>query len=119
MKSKLYKITPAPKPRMTQRDRWKRRPVVQRYNAFKDQVRLLNVKVPEYGAHVIFHIPMPRSWSIKKCRQHHGQPHQQKPDIDNLLKGLLDAVYQDDSVVFQIKVTKIWMPKGAIEIEEG
>lgn len=34
-----YPIVPVPKPRMTQRDKWQKRPAVMRYRAFCDEVR--------------------------------------------------------------------------------
>ncbi len=85
---KEYAITPVPKPRMTQRDKWKKRPVVLRYHAFKDEVRAAGVELEESGQHIIFVLPMPKSWSKKKQREMVGKPHQQKPDKDNLEKAL-------------------------------
>lgn len=111
-----YDISPVPKPRMTQRDKWEKRPCVMRYRAFKDECRLCGVRVPEGGARVRFSIPMPKSWSKKKKSEMAGLPHQVRPDVDNLLKALLDAVYGDDSVVWDIRVTKIWGYHGRIEI---
>ena len=35
-----YPIIPLGKPRMTQRDKWAKRPAVLRYRAFKDECRL-------------------------------------------------------------------------------
>ena len=45
--SVVYPITPVPKPRMTRRDRWAKRPCVLRYWAFKDEVRLRRVSLPD------------------------------------------------------------------------
>lgn len=70
-----YDITPVPKPRQTQRDRWKKRGSVLRYRNFADEVRLMKVPLPEAGAHIIFHIPMPMSWSKKKKAEMNGKPH--------------------------------------------
>jgi len=111
---KIYNITPIPKPRMTQRDKWAKRPIVLRYFAYRDEVRLKGVELPECNYHVIFVLPMPKSWSKKKKLIHKGQAHQQTPDKDNLEKALLDAVYKDDSKVWDGRVTKVWGDKGAI-----
>jgi len=108
MKTHAYYFEPVPKPRMTQRDKWKKRPVVERYRAFKDLCRDENVSIPESGAHIRFYLKMPKSWSKKKKLAMEGHPHQQRPDIDNLLKGLLDAVYHEDSVVYNISASKYW-----------
>ena len=104
------------KPRMTQRDKWGEREAVQRYWAFKEECQVKGVQVPEQGADITFIMPMPKSWSNKKKEKMNGIQHQQKPDIDNLLKALLDAVYKDDSKVWDIKARKIWGFKGAINI---
>lgn len=104
------------KPRMTQRDKWGEREVVQRYWAFKEECQLKGVQVPEEGADITFILPMPKSWTNKKKEQMNGTPHQQKPDIDNLLKALLDAIYKDDSKVWKISAKKIWGYAGAINI---
>jgi Holliday junction resolvase RusA-like endonuclease len=111
-----YPIKPVPKPRMTRRDKWSKRDCVMRYRAFKDMVRLHRVKVPESGSHIIFRIEMPRSWSEKKKKAMDGQPHQQTPDVDNLLKALLDAIYKNDSHIWDSRVTKLWARRGSIEI---
>ncbi len=76
-------------------------------------------ELPEAGYHITFVIPMPQSWSKKKRAQHAGKPHQQKPDKDNLEKALLDAVFDEDSHVWDGRVTKIWGEKGQIIIEEA
>ena len=113
-----YPITPIGKPRMTRRDTWKKRPCVLRYYAFKDLIRLYRVDVPMSGATIRFELPMPPSWSKKKREAMNGQPHQQKPDIDNMLKALLDAVYHDDSVVWHLAgLEKRWAVEGAIMVE--
>lgn len=87
-----------------------------RYRAFKDQVRADRIQVPESGVHVIFRIRMPKSWSKKKKLSMDKQPHQQTPDVDNLLKALLDAVYGEDCVVWDIRGTKYWADKGSITV---
>lgn len=107
----IYGITPIPKPRMTRADKWKKRPCVQKYWDFKDEVRRLNIDLPESGAHVIFYLPIPKN-GIKRL----GKPHQQKPDCDNLLKALMDAIYDDDAHIYDIRVSKFWSEKGYIEI---
>lgn len=115
---RIYEIIPCPKPRMTQVDRWKSRPRVARYWAYRDQVRALGIQLPEYGYHIIFVMPMPKSWSLKKRVMMNNQPHQQTPDKDNLEKGLLDAVFGEDCRVWDGRVTKIWGDIGLIKIGE-
>lgn len=74
------------------------------------------VELPEDGAHVIFHLPMPKSWSDKKKIEMRGQPHKQTPDLDNLMKALGDAIYKNDCVISDIRLTKVWDYKGQIQI---
>ena len=116
---RTYKIIPVPKPRMTQRDKWKKRTPVLKYNAFKDEIRLNKVSIPDSGSHITFVIPMPASWSKKKKREYDGKPHQQRPDKDNLEKALLDAIFTEDCRVWDSRVTKIWGEKGLIIIDNG
>ena len=113
---KTYPITPVAKPRMTQRDKWKKRPVVQRYYAFKDQVRAHKVTLNYRDQRVIFIIPMPKSWSKSKRDVFNGSDHQQKPDIDNLFKALADSIFEDDSHISDVRISKIWGTEGAIII---
>lgn len=112
-----YPITPTPKPRMTQRDKWAKRPSVLRYRAFADECRLLIHTSLDRKA-ITFFIPMPKSWSKKKKAAMVGQPHRQRPDIDNYAKAVLDALYEDDSGVAEIHLKKVWAVDGAIDIRE-
>lgn len=114
---KTYPIIPNTKPRMTRSDKWKQRPCVLQYRAFKDEVRLHKVVLPECH-HVTFVVPMPKSWSMKKQKAHYGKPHQQRPDVDNFCKALFDAVFEEDSHIWDCRMTKIWGSKGEIRIRE-
>ena len=76
------------------------------------------------GIHVWF--SMPFSWSKKKKAAHAGQYHWQKPDADNVVKAVLDALtdcgaWLDDSQVASCQVIKRWAgqePTTLIEIVE-
>lgn len=114
-----YPITPLGKPRQTQRDKWAKRPAVLRYRAFCDEVRARGVRLPESGYHVLFVLPMPKSWSKVKREIWKGQGHQQKPDLDNLVKALMDALYADDCCVWDGRFTKVWGDVGEIVIREA
>ena len=103
-----YKIKPVPKPRQTQSDRWKKRPCVVRYHAFKDECRKYNINVPDSGSHIVFVLPMAKSWSKNKKQEHNGQPHKQKPDTDNMVKALFDALFSEDEHIWDFRATKIW-----------
>ena len=73
--------------------------------------------MPESRAHVIFVVPVPASWSKKKKREMWNKPHQQTPDVDNFLKALLDAVFEDDSKFWDCRVTKVWGQEGEIRVQ--
>lgn len=113
----IYKIIPHTKPRMTISDKWKKRKCVQDYWAYKDDVNKLGIKVPESNYHVTFVLPMPKSWSKKKRSEMDGKPHQQTPDKDNLEKGLLDAIFENDAHIWDGRVTKRWGKEGLIIID--
>lgn len=110
----LVKIDPVGKPRMTQSDRWKKRPAVLRYRAFCDELRLKLRFLPEH-LDITFLLPMPHSWSEKRKCAMDKAPHTAKPDIDNLLKALLDAMLEDDSCIHTIHgLRKRWARTGGI-----
>ncbi len=118
---KEYLITPVPKPRMTRRDKWLKpaRPAVARYRNFCTQCMLKKVHMPISGGHITFILPMSDSWNEKKKKQFDGMPHQlkRKNDWDNLGKALSDAIYGEDSMIWDIRITKVWGREGKIIVE--
>lgn len=114
-------LNPCPAPRQTKRDIWKPSPIVIRYRAWRDAFIYslpseLRSGPPEILG-VLFQIQMPPSWSERKCVEMDGKPHQQKPDLDNLLKAILDAWRKDDSKTWKItELEKRWARKGKILI---
>jgi hypothetical protein len=114
-----YPISPIGKPRMTQRDKWKGRDCVLRYLAFKDECRLHKVSVNLSDDHITFIVPMPASWSEKKKNNMDGMPHQLKPDADNMLKAVWDAVLPEDCKVWDCRITKRWGRVGKIIIKSS
>ena len=107
----VFQVPPQTAPRMTRRDRWKKRPCVVKYFEYRDQLR---AKAVEYGITlpnaftVTFYMAMPKSWSKKKKAAHVGKPCQSKPDLDNVLKGFMDALRTDDASVYAVSASKIW-----------
>lgn len=106
------------KPRMTRGDKYKKRPVVLRYWAFKEECQLRRMKIPESCYHLIFVLPMPPSWSKKQKAEMYGKPLKGKPDKDNLEKAVLDALFEEDSAIWDGRVTKYWGYEGAILVRE-
>ena len=68
----------------------------------------------------IFYMPIPKSWSKKKRLEAVGQYHIKKPDSDNLLKTIKDALsgiaYIDDSQVAVTITHKIYSDDPRTEI---
>jgi Holliday junction resolvase RusA-like endonuclease len=115
--AKHYYITPIPKPRMTRRDKWACRPAAVKYFEFCNQVKAAGVELPEHGAVITFYIPMPPSWSKKKRKAMNMTPHQQTPDLDNLLKALSDAVHDEDCRIWHYgEVMKLWAEAGGFSV---
>lgn len=112
-------ITPVGKPRMTQRDKWAHRPVIDAYYAFKDDLNLKaraqKFALPDRFS-VTFYLPMPKSWSAKKREDKNLAPHDAKPDLDNLVKALCDCLRSDDSTIWNVAAAKLWGEKGGITI---
>jgi len=99
---------PIPAPRMTQRDRWKQRPAVLRYWAYRDTIRDKIGQIEASQLRLSFYLAFPKSYSSKKRQALAGQPHQQKPDADNLAKAVLDALFIDDAHVWSLQIEKHW-----------
>ncbi|MFA5420301.1 MAG: RusA family crossover junction endodeoxyribonuclease [Bacteroidales bacterium] len=123
MKTYRFELDPVPKPRMTQADKWKKRKTVVDYWEFKKLIRLqANLQgmkfLPVHINAIDFHLPMPKTWSKKKRAEMDGQLHTSRPDLDNLLKGLQDALCSEDSHIAQIdRLSKTWSDEPLIKIE--
>lgn len=109
------------KPRMTNRDKWKQRPNVMRYRAWSD---LLRIEIPNPPAaetteriQVVVYYKMPKSWSNKKRKEMVGQRKRTKPDPDNILKGVLDALWKEDQAVGRVECDRFWGKEDLTLIE--
>tara|TARA_R110000737_G_scaffold315552_1_gene325584 strand:- start:39 stop:536 length:498 start_codon:yes stop_codon:yes gene_type:complete len=114
-------IIPVAKPRMTQSDKWKKRPATDKYWKYKKELNTLCYIcrwTPKEVLDIRFIIPMPISWSKKKKEKYDGQPHKQRPDLDNLVKAFKDALLIEDSHVHTYgNITKKWGRKGQIIVK--
>lgn len=108
-------LTPVGKPRQTQRDKWDKRACVMRYRAFADQLRAV-AKMCEYELtdelYAIFYLPMAKSWSKKKQAEKLGTRHDQKPDIDNMCKSVMDSLCKEDKKIYRAWADKYWSESG-------
>lgn len=108
---------PIGKPRQTRRDRWQRRACVVRYRAWADALRALARELPAdppARVDVTAHMELPASWSKAKKAELAGKPHRAKPDVDNIAKAVLDALWPDgDEAIAWIHARKVWATEGA------
>jgi Holliday junction resolvase RusA-like endonuclease len=115
-------ITPIPKPRMVRSDAWKKRPIVQTYWAYKEELvlkaNLARLRL-ESEIEVIFFLPMPASWSKRQKEEMNEKPHQSRPDGDNLLKALQDCLCKEDNFIWKVSYEKRWAYTGKIKIKNN
>jgi Holliday junction resolvase RusA-like endonuclease len=68
-----------------------------------------------------FYMPIPASLSRKKQLELIGKFHTKKPDIDNIIKGLFDAInglcWKDDNQVCRLTASKVYDEDPRIEFE--
>lgn len=105
-------------PRMTRADAWKGRKCVQEYFIFKNELlkQARGWQPDDSGQMIVFYLPMPVSWSDKKKKSFWGNPHQNKPDLDNLLKAFYDSLKEKDQTVFTMEAYKYWWDYPHIEV---
>lgn len=117
----IFTIRPVPKPRMTISDKWKKRPAVVKYWEYKDelarQVKNLEYKLTDTLI-IDFYLSMPKSWSNKKKTEMIGKYHNQKPDLDNLIKAFCDSMTDEDKTIHTIISSKYWSDEDKIVIRE-
>lgn len=111
-------VEPMGKPRMTRSDSWRKRPVVLRYREYCDTIREVAGEIPEnvFSVAVISYLPMPASWSARKKEALRGTMMRQKPDCDNVLKGVMDALFEDDSSIAIATSVKVWCDEGSEQL---
>jgi len=86
-----------------------------------------HIKLPIYDKHscialkLTFYMKLPQSWSNKKKLSYENKYHTSKPDLDNLIKMVLDRgntlIWEDDNIVSKIEATKLYSNNPRIEIE--
>lgn len=113
MPSVFIPIQPVPKPRMTRADKWKVREVVARYRGFCDELRLrANVAGMELTGQVglRFYMPIPKrlAHEMKMGRARLPLVHREKPDVDNLIKAVFDAMLDEDKTVYEVHAQKFY-----------
>ena len=116
------KPKPAPRPRLGRYGVYN----LQSYTDYKDDLRqyfncIDIIDNQPIFLDVTFYMPFPKSYTKKQRMTLLGKHCIIKPDIDNLVKGVMDAmlgcVYHDDNIVAEIKAYKIWSEVGSIDIQ--
>lgn len=115
-------IDPVAKPRMTRRDKYNPGQAAIKYFSFRTALRLMaNLKGLKELSGIVwikFFIQYPESWSDAKKKRAYYTPHCQRPDLDNLIKGILDTLtIKEDSHIHTIKAQKLWFDTGKIQIK--
>lgn len=70
------------------------------------------VKMPDVPLEILLtaYFQMPQSWSKKKMLRMLGYPHTSRPDIDNIVKSVVDGIsghaFHDDNQVFRVVAEK-------------
>jgi len=104
-------LSPIGAPRMTQCDKWKKRPVVERYRAWRDAARPYipeNLPTNPCGMNWTAYVAFPKSYSAKKRAALKGELHQEKPDRDNIDKCLQDFLFEQDKGIAFGRICKLW-----------
>lgn len=91
-----------------------------KYLAFKEELawkaKVKKFVLPDCFS-VDFYLSFPKSFSSKRRQELEGKPHQVKPDIDNLLKAILDTLKPEgDETVWGAPPYKYWSKNPRIEI---
>lgn len=122
----ILDIAPRPAPRVTHQGRFSQRALD--YEQWKTDLWFLwahhrpeGEVLPPIPFGLKFHIEMPPSWSNKKRLARHGLPHCQTPDLDNLQKAVVDALFPKkrggDSHLWKVlECEKVWWEEGQIII---
>lgn len=99
---------------------------LEKYNAYKDEIRYIVKKqgfeMPHGHFALWFYIPHPASWRPKKVMEMLYKPHQTTPDWDNYIKSLFDALMprksrtkgekgNDDRKIHCGAIFKVWVTK--------
>lgn len=113
------------KPRMTQSDQWHRKYLnhpgkrgerarfVADWYRYVDAIKGSFANVPittELIVEVKFRCPP--SWSNKQIKAAQGQYHRVKPDADNILKGISDALCKEDQKIGLMLLWKSYVEHG-------
>ena len=110
----ILDIEPIGKPRMTQRDKWHSRPATTKFWNFKRNIQI-QAKKQKFTLsdciEIYCFIQKPKSERKKGIFAH-----RKKPDIDNIVKAILDSLKDYDQTIYIITVVKLYADFNKIVI---
>lgn len=111
---------PAPRPRVTKNGTYN----AGDYTKYKKEISVAGKEVFELSSkplhlYVAFFFEVPKSWT--KAKKASNPFHVSKPDVDNLIKGIKDALngiaYKDDSQVVSVFALKQYAENDGVFIQ--
>ncbi len=90
------------------------------YTAARDALRLLFGPVtiePPWALKVTAVRAMPASWSKRRRGEMAGAWCASKPDADNIVGAVMDALFEDDAAVVEVACRKVWGVAPELRIE--
>lgn len=122
---KLIRFTipgePVSAPRMTQQDKWMKRPCVVRYREWSNEAKRIAGDLPDPSRIESLswsaYFEPSESWPKKKRVASVGTLHRFKPDRDNLDKAVLDSLFKNDAAIARGSISKWWDWTPRLEVE--
>ena len=90
------------------------------YTRARDTLRLMFGPVtvaPPWALHVTAVRAMPASWSKRRRGEMAGAWCVSKPDADNIVGAVMDALFEDDAAVVEVACRKVWGVSPELRIE--
>ena len=90
------------------------------YTAARDALRLMFGAVtvaPPWSLSVTAVRAMPASWSKRRRAAMAGAWCMTKPDADNIVGAVMDALFEDDAAVVSVTCRKVWGATAELRIE--
>lgn len=106
---------PVAKPRQTRRDKWAKRPCVLAYRAWADLARYTAFNKNEKLRLTRPTVLAVRAWFGSAT--HRSGPHTMKPDADNVLKAVADALFTNDEMIDRATIEKRWADGSSPRVE--
>ena len=107
---------PPGKPRQTQKDKWNPDDRVKIYRAWAD---LLRLKAFRRNRKIALEAPtvLRIAAYFQDGPQHRVGPHLVTPDVDNVAKAVMDALFLNDAMVYRVTAEKYWCDGGLPRVE--